>query len=209
MNGRSFQKPGRRMNGQARSRWNAPTSRILSAGESFKVGVRFSVAKSRRRGMDDAVRTQAHQLFGDTRVHTSKRPRRTAAFLSLPPNVTVSAVTVEPAGALSVQKTTDTLYQLVPSSSFFGRARPTLRYSDSRLQTVHYHIKKSGPETIADLGRFLTTQQYFANTSDPFGRAPSVMTYDYQAKQIVTQDDRVWIAGLSDEAGAGSFSPLR
>jgi hypothetical protein len=31
------------------------------------------------------------------------------------------------------------------------------------------------------------------------------MTYDYNAKSIVLQDSRVWISGLSDEAGAGSF----
>jgi hypothetical protein len=31
------------------------------------------------------------------------------------------------------------------------------------------------------------------------------MTYDREANQIVSQDSRVWIAGLSDEGGAGSW----
>jgi hypothetical protein len=31
------------------------------------------------------------------------------------------------------------------------------------------------------------------------------MTYDCEANHIVTQDSRVWIAGLSDEGGAGSW----
>ena len=31
------------------------------------------------------------------------------------------------------------------------------------------------------------------------------MTYDREANHIVTQDSRVWISGLSDEGGAGSW----
>jgi hypothetical protein len=55
------------------------------------------------------------------------------------------------------------------------------------------------------MGHFLTTKQWFTDTADPFHRAPSVMSYDRELNQIVTQDSRVWIAGLSDEGGAGSY----
>jgi hypothetical protein len=30
------------------------------------------------------------------------------------------------------------------------------------------------------------------------------MSYDREAEKIVTQDSRVWIAGLGDEGGSGS-----
>jgi hypothetical protein len=78
-------------------------------------------------------------------------------------------------------------------------------YADGKVQTIHYYVTKPGTEAIVNLGQFLTTNQWFTNTSDPFGRAPSVMTYDYEARSIVQQDSRAWVAGLSDEAGAGSF----
>ena len=45
----------------------------------------------------------------------------------------------------------------------------------------------------------------YTNTSDPFGRAPSVITFDRETNSYVLQDNRTWIAGLSDEGGAGSF----
>jgi hypothetical protein len=58
---------------------------------------------------------------------------------------------------------------------------------------------------LPPIGNFLTTEQWFDDGNDPFGRAPSVITYDYEKKAQVKQDRRVWVAGLSDEAGAGSW----
>ncbi|KAK7946490.1 uncharacterized protein PG986_010811 [Apiospora aurea] len=103
-------------------------------------------------------------------------------------------------GAQSEEK-----YSVTPGGSAWGRARLEIQYGDGKLQTVHYFITKPGTEAVSDLGRFSTMEQWFNDTSDPFGRAPSVMTYDYEAKAIVTQDPRAWVAGLSDEGGAGSF----
>jgi len=70
---------------------------------------------------------------------------------------------------------------------------------------VQYYLTKSAPEVLSDLGDFLFTEQWFTNTSDPFGRAPSVISYDRSVNAQVLQDPRVWIPGLSDEGGAGSF----
>ncbi len=56
-------------------------------------------------------------------------------------------------------------------------------------------------EAVADLGRFLFSEQWYADANDPFGRAPSVISFDREANQPVLQDNRVWIAGLQDEAG--------
>ena len=52
--------------------------------------------------------------------------------------------------------------------------------------------------TGADMGRFLTTRQWFDDPADPFHRGPSVMTFDRERDALVTQDARVWIAGLGD-----------
>jgi hypothetical protein len=96
----------------------------------------------------------------------------------------------------------------------------TITYADGVTQSVHYLVTKAGVQTTADLGNFLTTKQWFEDSSDPFTRSPSVITYDYEAKAVVKNDPRVshisfsttylsafqvWISGLSDEGGAGSW----
>jgi len=58
---------------------------------------------------------------------------------------------------------------------------------------------------VADLGNFLMTKQWFVDPNDPFKRSPSVMSYDRELNKIVSQDSRVWIAGLGDEGGSGSW----
>jgi hypothetical protein len=58
---------------------------------------------------------------------------------------------------------------------------------------------------VADLGRFLTTKQWLDDPADPFHRGPAAISYDREANHQVLQDSRVWIAGLSDEAGADSW----
>ena len=72
-------------------------------------------------------------------------------------------------------------------------------------QTIHYKVIKPATEVVADLGRFLTTEQWFETPDDPFGRSPSVISYDYDERRHVTEDNRAWIAGLGDEGGSGSW----
>jgi hypothetical protein len=78
-------------------------------------------------------------------------------------------------------------------------------YADGSVQAISYFVTKPAAKVVADMGHFLTTKQWFTDSSDPFHRGPSVMTYDRELNQIVLQDSRVWIAGLSDEGGAGSW----
>src|SRR5262249_25518376 len=87
----------------------------------------------------------------------------------------------------------------------WGRSRLTVTYDDGLEQTVHYFVIKPAAQAVADMGRFLTTKQWFTDGSDRFHRSPSVMTYDRETNQIVMQDSRVWIAGLSDEGGSGAW----
>jgi hypothetical protein len=75
-------------------------------------------------------------------------------------------------------------------------------YQDGLEQTIHYKVIEPAAAVAADLGRFLTTEQWFERPGDPFGRSPSVITYDYEERRQVTEDNRVWVAGLGDEGGA-------
>ncbi|OBT52761.1 hypothetical protein VE04_07069 [Pseudogymnoascus sp. 24MN13] len=183
--------------------WNEPSSRTLQPHESLKYGLRFSVAQGGVRDLDSTVlRTGTPVAHG---VPGYIIPRGTAANLFLDASSAVNSTTVKPVGALTLVSTGDGHYTVTPSTSAWGRVRLTVAYADGKVQTIHYYVTKPGTEAVASLGQFLTTDQWFTDTSDPFGRAPSVMTYDYEAGSIVKQDSRAWIAGLSDEGGAGSF----
>lgn len=118
----------------------------------------------------------------------------------------VSSLAVEPEGALIWTTNEDsslTGYTITGSS--WGRSRLSVTYEDGTLQTIHYYVTKAAVEAISDLGNFLTTEQWFDNSSDPFNRSPSVISYDRSVNAIVRDDVRAWIPGLSDEAGAGSW----
>lgn len=183
--------------------WNPASSKTLAAGGTLQFGLRFSVATEGVRGLDDAVENTGTPLVRSVPGYIV--PRDSVSRLLVKSNSSISTIVADPDGSLTVAADSDVSYLVTPSASAWGRVRLTITYTDGKVQTVHYYITKSGTEAVGDLGSFTTTEQWFTNTSDPFGRAPSVMTYDYEAKAIVTQDSRVWIAGLSDEAGAGSF----
>ncbi|KAL8358870.1 hypothetical protein RB601_008230 [Gaeumannomyces tritici] len=183
--------------------WNPASSRTLQPGESLQFGVRFSVAKGGVRDLDATVRgTGTPTAVG---VPGYIVPRGVAAQLFLQSASVVQSISSEPTGALQVSQIGSGKYAVTPSLGAWGRSHLRIQYSDGKVQTIHYYITKSSTEAVADLGRFLTTAQWFDDLSDPFGRAPSVMTYDYETRSIVTQDSRAWVAGLSDEGGAGSF----
>ncbi|KAI2627738.1 hypothetical protein GGR54DRAFT_652556 [Hypoxylon sp. NC1633] len=186
--------------------WNTPSSKTLQPGESLQFGVRFSVAKGGVRDLDETVRkTGTPVAFG---VPGYIIPKGAPAQLFLQANSTVLSVGSDPVeslaiGGLSSDEPCGIL--VTPSPDFWGRATLKIGYEDGKTQTVHYYVTKSNAEALGDLGRFLTTEQWFDDTSDPFGRTYSVMSYDYETQSIVTQDPRVWIAGLSDEGGVGAY----
>ena len=183
--------------------WNSPTSRTLSPKQSMTVGLRFSLAKDGIRAIENTVKSVGVPYAVSVPGYIV--PQDTSAKLFISSSSNIANITVDPPGAFTITSGASKNYTLQASTSVCGRARVTLGYSDGRLQTLHYNIVKSAPSTVSDLGNFLTTAQWFKDTSDPFHRAPSVISYDRPVNQQVLQDPRVWIAGLSDEAGAGSW----
>ncbi|KAL9562266.1 hypothetical protein ACKAV7_013349 [Fusarium commune] len=185
--------------------WNKPTSKVLKPGESLKVGVRFSLSESIR-DFDNAVRKTGTPVVVSVPGYTI--PRDLPAELFPLSDSGVASIDVSPKGALGIKKFNNrfqTGYRLNPSSSAWGRVRVSIKYNDGKVQAVHYYVTKTTSETLNDLGSFLTTKAWFNDSSDPFKRSPSVMTYDYEKGAIVEQDPRVWIAGLSDEGGTGAY----
>ncbi|RYP75617.1 hypothetical protein DL771_002317 [Monosporascus sp. 5C6A] len=186
-----------------REPWNPPSARTLEPGESLQFGVRFSVARGGVRELDATIRKTGTPVAVGVPGYII--PRDSSAQLFLQADSDVTSIVAEPTGSFTVTETKALTYIVTPSATAWGRARLTIKYADGKIQTVHYYITKPGPEALADVGRFFTTKAWFNSTSDPFGRAPSPMTYDYEEGKIVEQDPRAWVAGLSDEGGTGAY----
>lgn len=174
--------------------------------ESWTAGFQFVVTDSIR-NIETALAENHRPVAVGIPGYVLPKDIRAQLFLRYPEPV--KSIDIEPAGAIEVQKKgaasnpAFTKYSLTAKQ--WGRARLTVTYADGLRQSIHYFVKKPQSEAVADMGRFLTHEQWFEEPKDPFHRAPSVMTYDRELNQIVTQDSRVWIAGLSDEGGAGSW----
>lgn len=185
--------------------WNPPTSVVLNPGQSRSYGLRFVPAAEIRK-LEDTLAAQGRPVI--VGVPGYILPADLPGDLFIRYSHPVQQIEVDPPGALRLEA------KPVPNAAWkayraeargWGRVRLTLTYTDGLQQTVHYYLIKPMPQVVSDLGRFLFTRQWFDDPKDPFGRGPSIMSYDRETDRIVTQDSRVWIAGLSDEGGAGSW----
>ena len=185
--------------------WNPATSFVLAPGEERTVGLRFLVADSIRSIEKTLAENQRPVAVG---VPGYVLPQDIEGSLYLKYPKPVATITVEPAGALEIKadgRTEHGWERYILRGRKWGRARLTITYGDRTVQTVQYRVIKPEAEAVDDLGHFLFTKQWFDVKDDPFHRSPSIISYDREANAQVTQDQRVWIAGLSDEAGAGSW----
>lgn len=185
--------------------WNPPTSETLAPGQTRTCGVKFLLAPEIRdieetlaaNGRPVAVGVPGYVLPTDLDAH-----------LFLKYGSEVASVTADPPDALAIRREPPTpggWETVAVRGQTWGRARLDITYKDGTRQTVHYHVTKPAAQAVADLGHFLTTRQWFDDPTDPFKRSPSVISYDREANRPIAQERRVWIAGLSDEGGAGSW----
>lgn len=188
--------------------WNDPTSGLLKPNEARTCSFLFSLAK-------DVRSIEAHiASLGIPVAHAipgTILPMDQKAKLFLKHASALAKAECDPPGALvwkDNKEGSNGWKGLTLQGRKWGRARLTLTYLDGRVQTVHVMATKPASVAVADLGRFQTTKAWFADKSDPFGRAPSPISYDREADRQVTQDSRVWIAGLGDEGGNGSWLSL-
>jgi len=185
--------------------WNQPTSAILAPGESRSYGVKFLLS--------DEIRNIESTLIANGRpvavgIPGYVLPMDLEAKLFINHTEEIQSVDIDPAGVLSVVDagTNENGWRVYDvRGRNWGRARMTVTYESGAEQTIHYKVIKSQAQVVADLGHFLTTEQWFEKPGDPFGRSPSVISYDYDVRRQVTEDNRAWIAGLGDEGGSGSW----
>jgi hypothetical protein len=185
--------------------WNPPTSRTLAPGASQSYGLKFLVS--------DRIRNIEKTLTANRRpvavgVPGYVLPMDLKARLFLKHTKRIQFLEVEPRGAVEISPNKAkpggwVAYTL--QGKAWGRARVVATYEDGSVQAIHYFVIKPEAQAVDDMGRFLTTRQWFVGPADPFKRSPSVMSYDREENKLVLQDSRVWIAGLGDEGGSGSW----
>lgn len=185
--------------------WNPPSMETIAPGQTRTYGVRLLVAKEIRQ-IEETLAANNRPVAVGIPGYILPMDLNGKLFLNYPSQV--ASIDVAPKGAIEFSKEAPTkngwqAYEL--HGKQWGRARLTVTYADGLRQSINYYIIKPAAETVADMGRFLTTEQWFEDPDDPFGRSPSVMSYDRVTNSILTQEPRAWIAGLGDEGGSGSF----
>ena len=88
-----------------------------------------------------------------------------------------------------------------------GRCRVTVEFADGMTAMVHYFVHEPAVAHTERYARALATRNFFEDAADAFSRAPSFMNVDRRenagAGGVILQNRLAWIAGLSDECGAG------
>jgi len=185
--------------------WNEPTSALLAPGETRSWGVRFLVADGLR-DIEPTLAANRRPVAVGVPGYVLPMDLDATLFLDYPERIV--DIQVEPETALDFHGAgyTENGWVIYTVRGLeWGRARFTVTYLDGLQQTIHYKIIKPATDVVSDMGRFLTTEQWYENPDDPFGRSPSVISYDHDERRQVTEDNRAWIAGLGDEGGSGSW----
>lgn len=183
--------------------WNLPTSKILAPGETLTVGLRFTVA-DRIEDIENTVASLGVPVAKGVPGYVV--PQDITAKLYLTGNVAISSVFTDPPNSFQVQLVSPNELELTPASNAFGRVRLTIQYKDGKNQVINYHVSKSAPEAIYQVGQYLNSKHWWTNNGAPdrFGRAPSFMLIDHSdgVGELVLQEERVWLCGECHEAGA-------
>lgn len=182
--------------------WNEPTSQVLEPGATETVSFRLVLAPEVRQIEETLLREERPVTVG---APGYLLPKDISGKLFLHYPSEVAALTVDPPGALLVTEGASTqncyrAYDVVGQT--WGRSRLTVSYADGTEQTIHYMVIDPAEETVSRMGEFLTTEAWYDVPDDPFGRSPSVMTYDRGENAIVLQEKRAWVCGLGDDGGA-------
>ncbi len=185
--------------------WNPPSSASLAPGTSAKYGLKFLVSDQIRNIEKTLVANKRPVAVG---IPGYVLPMGLDAQLFLQSQQNVRSVTVDPVDAITISegKVTPNGWKSYKLRGYkWGRARVMFTYDDGSRQSISYYVTKPAAQAVGDLGNFLMTKQWFVDSNDPFKRSPSIMSYDREVNKIVSQDSRVWIAGLGDEGGSGSW----
>jgi hypothetical protein len=184
--------------------WNPPTSFTLAPGESRTVGLRFLAAPTIR-SIESVLIAERRPVVVGIPGYVLPTDIDGSLFVAAPGAIQRLEITPADALTLTPAGVTQGWQRFSVRGKKWGRARLAIHYADGASQTVSWFITKPAADVARDLARFTTQRQFFDDARDPFGRAPGILSFDRETGRISTQDTRVWISGMSDEGGAGSW----
>jgi len=185
--------------------WNEPSSTVLASGATVNFSLKFVLAPSIKQIQDKLIEEKRPVAVG---VPGYVLPMDVNAKLFLNYPEEVADITIWPKNALKTVKIgqkSGGFTEFSVKGQLWGQARLVITYKDGLKQSINYKVIKPETEVVDDYGHFLLNEQWFDQPDPSFGRTNSVISYDYELKKQITQDSRAWIAGLSDEGGAGSW----
>ncbi|MBD0832560.1 DUF5695 domain-containing protein [Aestuariibaculum sediminum] len=185
--------------------WNTPTALILEPGKSKSFSLKLVLSESIENIQTTLKEEQQPVATG---VPGYVIPLDIKAQLFIDYSSDISSIAVAPKGAIKIKGdgvTEKGVKKYTLEGKIWGRSVVTITFADGKKQTINYKVIKSESDVIKDFGHFLTTEQWFDEPDPIFKRNPSVISYDYETKKQLTQDSRAWVAGLSDEGGAGGW----
>lgn len=187
------------------TQWNEPSMVVLKPKQRLSYGLQFVLADHITE-VEKALKSEKRPVA--VGIPGYVLPQDVDGKLFIDYSSKIQSIDVYPAGALSLVKEKGTkggMQSYRIKGNQWGRATINVQYADGNRQAIHYKVIRPETQIMDSIGRFLTTKQWFDQPNDPFGRSPSVISYDYEEQKQVTQDSRAWVAGLSDEGGAGSW----
>ena len=172
----------------------------------------------------DTASTASRKTAGDVTAAGTQLP--TMSVTSVPISAggagSIVEISVEPEGAISV---TPQQHVSTPPSSFSstmmettylyslnakipGPCRVQLKYASGLNQTVSYYVTPGTRAShVAAYSAWVVGRQWLSGSGDPFYRNQAFLNYDRRLKGgtggLILQNAHSWIAGLSDECGAG------
>jgi hypothetical protein len=190
--------------------WTPTDSIVLQPGASVIYGLHmrlFSSVRDVESGLAQMQRLVVKAVPG----YVVGVDMTTAALYVLPGRYKVIKISTSNDSIMDVNNTSTVLssgwhrYQLYPLA--YGRVRVTIHYTDDQSleyrQSVSMFVLPSFLTHVQTFGDFTAKNQWYDDPNDPFGRSQSVMPYHWQLQQLVVQDFRSFVVGLSDESGAG------
>lgn len=181
--------------------WHTPSSLTLEPGESKTYGLKF-VLSEEIRGIESVLARDKRPVAVGIPGYILPTDIDGKLYIKFPYDI--SDVEVAPSGAIGFSKLPNIngWRAFSVAGKTWGRSRLTITFADGTVQTIHYYVTKPAYQVLSDMGEFLTSKAWFEDQSDPFGRSPSVMTFDKEEGSVVTQWKQAWVCGLGDDGGA-------
>lgn len=184
----------------SKQQWNQATSKFIKPGETLTYSLRFIAMKSEadtattllNNGLPAVSATPGYVIHGDESVRLFvKSPSPVQSFNTVPSN-----------GITVAETTRAQEYELTRNDDYFGPLRLTIKYQNGQEQVINYFVTETPAKSVARLTDFHMTHQWLEK-ADKYGRQHSFITFDRDTNQQVLDEERSYISGDSDEAGAG------